>query len=78
MRQLTFYCIGAALLVLCPAAPATTFTFNTDPFAGTNVLNTPGTAIGGRRRFPSLLDCERHLLDGCNRIRSGGLSPLRE
>jgi hypothetical protein len=50
MRQLTFYCIGA-LLVLCPAAPATTFTFNTPPFDGTNVLNTPGRQVVGGEDF---------------------------
>ena len=51
MRQLTIYCIGAALLTLCPAAPASTFTFNTDPFAGTNVLNTPGRQLVGGESF---------------------------
>jgi hypothetical protein len=53
MRQLTFYCIGAALLALCPAAPATTLTFNTDPFAGTNVLNIPGPQLVGGEEFLS-------------------------
>ncbi len=52
MRQLTLYCIGAALL-LCPAAPATTFTYNTEPFAGTNVLNTPGRQLVGGEDFLS-------------------------
>jgi hypothetical protein len=51
MRQLTFYCIGVALIALCPAAHATTFTFNTDPFAGTNVLNIPGRQIVGGEDF---------------------------
>jgi hypothetical protein len=53
MRQLTLYCIGAALLALCPAAPARTFTFDTDPFVGTNVLNTPGRQIVGGEDFVS-------------------------
>ena len=53
MRQLTFYCIGAAFLALCPAAPASTFTFDTDPFAGTNVLNTPGRQVVGGEDFLS-------------------------
>jgi hypothetical protein len=53
MRQLTFYCIGVALIALCPAANATTFTFNTDPFAGTTVLNTPGRQIVGGEDFLS-------------------------
>src|SRR5690349_12487357 len=34
-----------ACLSLCSAARATTFRFDTDPFAGTNVLNTPGRQI---------------------------------
>ena len=53
MRQLTLYCIGAALLALCPAVHATTFTFKTDPFAGTNVLNTPGRQLLGGEDFLS-------------------------
>jgi hypothetical protein len=32
-------------LALCATAEATTFTFNTDPFAGTTVLSTPGRQI---------------------------------
>ena len=51
MRQLKIYCIGAALIALCPAAPATTFTFDTAPFAGTNVLNTPGRQVVGGEDF---------------------------
>ena len=53
MRQLTFYCIGVALIAMCPAAHASTFTFNTDPFAGTNVLNVPGRQIVGGEDFLS-------------------------
>jgi hypothetical protein len=45
MRVFGFYCIGLTLLALCSTAHATTFTFDTDPFAGTNVLNTPGRQI---------------------------------
>jgi hypothetical protein len=37
--------LGTALLAMCSTAQATTFTFDTDPFAGTNVLNTPGRQI---------------------------------
>ena len=37
-----------SLFAMCPTATATTFQFNTDPFAGTNVLNTPGRANRGR------------------------------
>jgi hypothetical protein len=36
---------------MCSTAHATTFTFNTDPFAGTNVLNTPGRQIVGGENF---------------------------
>jgi hypothetical protein len=53
MRQLTFYCIGVAFLAMCPAVNASTFTFNTDPFAGTNVVNTPGRQIVGGEEFLS-------------------------
>lgn len=53
MRHLTFYCFAAALVAFCPAANASTFTFNTDPFAGTNVLNTPGRQIVGGEAFLS-------------------------
>jgi hypothetical protein len=51
MRRFTLYCAGAVLLALCPAAHATTFTFDTDPFAGTNVLNIPGRQIVGGEAF---------------------------
>lgn len=40
-------------MALCPAAPATTFTYNTEPFAGTNVLNTPGRQVVGGEDFLS-------------------------
>src|SRR5215469_1745858 len=53
MRQLTFYCIGVALIAMCPAAHATTFTFDTDPFAGTNVRSIPGRQIVGGEDFVS-------------------------
>jgi hypothetical protein len=51
MRRFTIYSIGTALLALCPAVHATTFTFNTDPFAGTNVLTTPGRQVVGNEQF---------------------------
>jgi PEP-CTERM motif len=46
-------CIGVVLAALCSTAHATTFSFNTDPFAGTNVLNTPGRQIVGGEDFIS-------------------------
>jgi len=51
--RLNYLTIGVALATLCSAAHATTFTFNTDPFAGTNVLNTPGRQIVGGEDFIS-------------------------
>jgi hypothetical protein len=45
MRLLSTSCIAVALFVMRSTAGATTFQFNTDPFAGTNVLNTPGRQI---------------------------------
>jgi hypothetical protein len=53
MRRSILYCIGIALLSLSSIAHATTFTFtfNQDPFAGTNVLNAPGRQIVGGESF---------------------------
>jgi hypothetical protein len=48
-----FCCLGLAFLAACWSAQATTFTFDTDPFAGTNVLNTPGRQIVGGETFIS-------------------------
>jgi hypothetical protein len=53
MNRRIFYCIGVALLSLGSTAYATTFTFNQDPFAGTNVLDTPGRQIVGGEDFLS-------------------------
>jgi hypothetical protein len=53
MRHFKFCCIGVALLALGPSVHATTFTFDTDPFAGTNVLNAPGRQIVGGEDFIS-------------------------
>ena len=44
---------GRAVGNACPAVHAMTFTFNTDPFAGTNVLNAPGRQIVGGEAFMS-------------------------
>jgi hypothetical protein len=52
-RYSTFFCIGVGLLALCSNADATTFTFNTDPFAGTPVLTVPGRQIVGGEDFLS-------------------------
>ena len=51
MRYSTFFCVGAGLLALCSNADATTFTFDTDPFAGTPVLTVPGRQIVGGEDF---------------------------
>ena len=53
MRQFAFYYIAGALIVMSPALHASTLTFNTDPFAGTNVLNVPGRQIVGGEDFVS-------------------------
>src|SRR5438094_824052 len=45
--------IAISLLAMCSTASATTFRFDTDPFAGTNVLNTPGRQIVGGEDFIS-------------------------
>ena len=49
--SLTKYCVGIGLAIMCSTAHAATFTFDTDPFAGTNVLNTPGRQIVGGENF---------------------------
>jgi hypothetical protein len=49
------YCIALALLAFCSSAQATTFTFNTDPFAGTNVRNIPGRQILGGEDFVNFI-----------------------
>lgn len=53
MRLHLLYCIGFALAATCSTAHATTFTFDQDPFAGTNVRNTPGRQIVGGEDFIS-------------------------
>jgi hypothetical protein len=53
MHRRIFYCVGVAVLSLGATANATTFTFNQDPFAGTNVLNVPGRQIIGGENFIS-------------------------
>jgi hypothetical protein len=53
IRSFTLCCIGGALLALCPTAHATTFTFNSDPFAGTTALTTPGRQIVAGESFIS-------------------------
>lgn len=53
MRHVTLCGVAVALLAMCATAQASTFTFDTDPFAGTNVLNTPGRQIVGGEDFIS-------------------------
>jgi hypothetical protein len=50
MHRFALYCAGA-LLTLCSTTYATTFQFDTDPFAGTNALNTPGRQVVGNEDF---------------------------
>lgn len=47
----SLYFAGLALLAVSSTAHATTFTFDTDPFAGTNVLNIPGRQVVGGEAF---------------------------
>jgi hypothetical protein len=44
-------CFLVALLAMCSSAYASTFRFDTDPFAGTNVRNTPGRQVIGGESF---------------------------
>jgi hypothetical protein len=50
MRRFTLY-TALGLAALCATAHADTFRFDKDPFAGTNVLNTPGRQIVGGEDF---------------------------
>ena len=52
MRR-SIYTLGLAVLLLSLAASATTFSFDTDPFAGTPVLGVPGRQIVGGEQFIS-------------------------
>jgi len=51
MLHWKFSSIVVGLLALCSTAPASTFVFNTDPFAGTPVLNVPGRQSVGGEEF---------------------------
>jgi len=51
MRLSNFFCIGVALLTLCSTANAATFRFDTDPFAGSTALTTPGRQIVAGEAF---------------------------
>ncbi len=53
MRHVTLCGVAVALLAMCASAHASTFTFDTDPFAGTNVLNVPGRQVVGGEDFIS-------------------------
>ena len=55
MRRSIFFCVWAVLLTVCSTAHATTFTFNTDPFAGSTALTTPGRQIVGGEDFISFV-----------------------
>lgn len=47
----TRFCVAALLSLLVGLANATVFTFNTDPFAGSDALTTPGRQIVGNETF---------------------------
>jgi hypothetical protein len=51
MRLFIATCIALAYSLIGSTASATTFTFDTDPFAGTPVLTTPGRQIVGGEDF---------------------------
>lgn len=48
-------CVAAAFLSLSAAANATTFSFVTDPFAGSDALTTPGRQVVGGEPFITFL-----------------------
>jgi hypothetical protein len=51
MRRSAIWSLGLLLLGMCSTANATTFTFNTDPFAGSTALTTPGRQVVGGENF---------------------------
>jgi hypothetical protein len=51
MRRANFFSVGIVLLAFCSVANATTFRFDTDPFAGTTALTDPGRQIIGNEAF---------------------------
>jgi hypothetical protein len=53
MRLVTLCGVAVALLTMGATAQAATVTFDTDPFAGTNVTNIPGRQIVGGEDFIS-------------------------
>ncbi len=53
MRLVTLCGVAVAILAMSASAQATTFTFNTDPFAGTNDTSIPGRQIVGGEDFIS-------------------------
>ena len=53
MHRFTFCCAGLALVAMCSTAQAATFRFDDVPFAGTNVLDTPGRQVVGGEEFIS-------------------------
>ena len=50
-RSAVLWSTALALLSICSTAHATTFTFNTDPFAGSTALTTPGRQVVGGEPF---------------------------
>ena len=53
MRRSIFYCLGVVLLAFSATASANTFPFDTDPFAGTNVLTALGRQLVSGEDFIS-------------------------
>jgi len=51
MRRATLFSAVIVLLVLCPVANADTFRFDTDPFAGSTALTTPGRQVVAGETF---------------------------
>src|SRR5688572_31722039 len=51
MRRATLFSAVIVLLVLCPVPNADTFRFDTDPFAGSTALTTPGRQVVAGETF---------------------------
>ena len=64
MTRFRSYSFGFALLALAAAANANTLRFDTDPFAGTDVLNQPGRQVVGGEPFLSVFRHSLFSFDG--------------
>lgn len=49
-------CLAVGLLAAGVTVQAATFAFNTDPFAGSDALTTPGSKLSAAKHFSNSID----------------------